>query len=31
MYSTNVYDINIRVSNMAKALNDASDMMKKAM
>jgi len=31
MYSTNVYDLNIRVSNMAKALNGASDLMQKAM
>ena len=31
MYSTNVYDLDIRVTNMAKALNGASDTMQKAM
>jgi hypothetical protein len=31
MYSTNLYDLNKRVSNMAKALNDASDTMENAM
>ena len=31
MYSTNLYDLDKRVSNMAKALNDASDTMERAM
>jgi Iap family predicted aminopeptidase len=31
MYSTNAYDLNLRVINMTKALNSASDMMKNAM